>query len=132
MSSLIIIEDSTPSIIMQEVGGVRIDEQASALVINYQVLKGDKGDDGTDADVEAHLQMFDHGELHEHSNKGVLDLISYSSPQLLYNGQALLIQSYEDRLDSLDTLVSGLLEAVTSLIVRVYLLENPPPPDSPQ
>jgi hypothetical protein len=125
MSSLIIIEDSTPSIIMQEVGGVRIDEQASALVINYQVLKGDKGDAGTDANVGAHLQMFDHGDLHEHSNKGVLDYISYSAPQLLYNGQALLIQSYEDRLDLLESQVADLLS-------RVYAIENPPPPPDNQ
>lgn len=119
MSSVIIVEDTTPSIILQESSNVALDAQAAALVINYQVLKGDKGEAGTDANVDEHLQMFDHGDLHEHSNKGVLDLLSYNGSQLLYNGQALLIQNYEDRLDALDALVA-------SLSSRVSVLENPP------
>lgn len=51
---------------------------------------GEKGDTGATGgggeDVATHESMYDHGDLHEHSNKGVLDQLSVISGHLAYNG----------------------------------------------
>lgn len=59
-----------------------------------RLLKGDKGDPGTSGtggeSVEEHETLYDHGRLHEHSNKNVLDLLSVISGDVAYNGTTLV------------------------------------------
>lgn len=55
-----------------------------------RLLKGDKGDPGTSGaageSVEEHENLYDHGRLHAHSNKGVLDALSAVGGVIAYNG----------------------------------------------
>lgn len=59
-----------------------------------RLLKGDKGDPGTSGaggeSVEEHENLYDHGKLHVHSNKSVLDLLSVISGDVAYNGTTLV------------------------------------------
>ena len=52
---------------------------------------GEKGDTGATGgggeDVATHESMYDHGDLHKHSNKGSLDVITVSGNELFINGQ---------------------------------------------
>lgn len=89
MSVRVIIQDNSPLISFR--GGISVSLQPDSLgIVNFRQLKGDKGDPGSDANVDEHLDMFDHGELHEHSNKGLLDLLSLSGQDLAYNGMSIV------------------------------------------
>jgi len=67
---------------------VNIPSNAQILFVD-RMLKGDKGDDGDSPageSVQEHEAMYDHGDLHAHSNKNVLDLLTVSGQDLAYNG----------------------------------------------
>lgn len=56
-----------------------------------RLLKGDKGDPGTGGtggeSVEVHETLYEHGNLHAHSNKALLDSLSHTPDQgLMVNG----------------------------------------------
>jgi len=121
MSISIIIENSKPEVIAGSLVSIDIDKAPNILTINYQVLKGDIGPAGSDANVDAHLDMYDHGDLHEHTNKSVLDLISYNAPELLYNGQAIQNATYEGFGDAIALINSTLAD----LEARLYAIEHP-------
>lgn len=53
-----------------------------------RLLKGDKGDPGSsgtgDAAVQEHEAMYDHGDLHEHNNFGLLQSFTYTNDSGLF------------------------------------------------
>ena len=54
-----------------------------------RLLRGKKGDAGItsgDSTVTTHENMYDHGQLHAHDNKGLLDFLSLESGNLAVNG----------------------------------------------
>ena len=117
MSGIVIIESSDITIQVPQPGNAYIDSGLDSLVVNYQILKGDKGDPGDDAPITEHLQMFDHGELHEHTNKSLLDSLSFNNPYLELGGLPLR------DVGALDLIVN-LQSQIDALQARVYALEH--------
>lgn len=113
----IAIEQTAPTIeLFSELAQMSIG-QDSLFVVNFQTLKGETGAPGSDANVYAHEQIFDHGDLHEHTNKNVLDLLSVIDSEPAYNGtkiSAMVLAS-----STIQDLESDAQEAVQTSILSV-------------
>lgn len=64
-----------------------------------RLLRGKKGDTGpasSDGTVATHESMFDHGQLHSHENKGLLDFLSLENGNLAVNGMTVVDAALAD------------------------------------
>ena len=118
MSLEIIISDQRPEIQFTD-GFCAYMDQEAMFVVNFPIIKGDKGDPGSDANVLAHTNMFDHGDLHEHANKGLLDLMSVIEQDLAYNGRTAVSSVLES--PEVYNYVVGLINSLVSASMAAHV-----------
>lgn len=103
MAFEIVIVNQRPEIELPNGSPIVVDQPAT-FIVNFPLVKGDKGDAGSDANVSTHEATYDHGDLHEHSNKGLLDRLSVDGGDLVYDGLSIpmmvaISQEYEGYLE---------------------------------
>lgn len=138
MAIQVFIDNNGPSVAIQGSVEARIEPSGEILVLTYQALKGDQGEPGSDADVHKHEDTYDHGDIHAHNNKGLLDLLSLIDAEIAYNGtklsdQTIASQTIQDLILDVDGSITSAMQNpanhflfTTNFVFVTWLAANRP------
>ena len=94
-----------------------------------RLLRGKKGDTGpasSDGTVATHESMFEHGQLHSHENKGLLDFLSLENGNLAVDGMTVVDAALAD--PAIQDLVNTTADIVNNYnqltLANIFLFTN--------